>query len=587
MVIKKSCCYYLVLLCVLFFSTVVSSYGDFHKTKIAVLDFELKGDGFKTKDMGGIVAEWFTTTLVNDGRFEVVERALLQKIIEEQKLGMSGLINEKTSTQLGQILGVKTIITGSVLQIGKSIEVNARIINVKTGSIVAAENIRSNSSSNLQKAVKLLTERIVKNFPLTGYIVKRKGKTVLIDLGAASGLQPGMEFIVFKEGEVIKHPKTGEVLEVEQILTGKIKITKIRTNVASGEILSEEKGQKILYGQLVQSVLKKNLPPPVLVKTEPVSPQKIVKKAPPASKEEKGYIRTEFPKGNRDNLSSGGQAPAVLPLPSGFYMMGGHRFSEKPKHYVKIDRPVDFMVSEVTFADYERFCRDTGNPVPDDFSWGRGDRPVVNVSWHDAQAYAEWLTSQTGIGYRLPYETEWEWAAKGGSDIQYPWGNSFKKGMANCKKCGSKWDGRQTAPVRSFPPNSFGYHDMVGNVWEWVQDCWVENYINAPDNQSERKYSGKCGNYTIRGGAWNSPVRQTSTSSRLGVWANTKSNYIGFRLVRDPAITVDKTEKLMPGKQQKPTLTNEDDDWDKYTETPRATKTTEKPSEWDWDENDK
>jgi formylglycine-generating enzyme required for sulfatase activity/TolB-like protein len=585
MVIKNTGRCGLLLLCVLFFSTVSLSYGDFHKTKIAVLDFELRGDSFKTRDMGGIVAEWFTTTLVKDGRFEVVERALLQKIIEEQKLGMSGLINEETSTQLGQILGVKTIITGSVLQIGKSIEVNARIINVKTGSIVAAENIRSNSSNNLQKVIELLTERIVKNFPLTGYIVKRKGKSVLIDLGAASGLQSGMEFIVFKEGEVIKHPKTGEVLEVEQILTGKIKVTKIRTNVASGEIIQEEEGQKILYGQLVQSV-RKPLPPPVLPQPQLVAAQreKVTKKPPQKveEKKKKEYVRAEFSPGTRDNLSSGGQAPPVKPLPTGFYMMGGHRFSEKPKHYVKIDRSVDLMVSEVTFADYERFCRDTGNPVPDDFSWGRADRPVINVSWHDAQAYAKWLTSQTGIGYRLPFESEWEWAARAGSDIQYPWGNSFKKGMANCKKCGSEWDGHQTSPVRSFPPNAFGFHDMVGNVWEWVQDCWVENYVNAPDNQTERKYSGKCGNYTIRGGAWNSPVRQTSTSSRLGVWANTKSNYIGFRLVRDPAITVSKAVQIMPGKQNKPTVSDEDDDWDENIQS-----SDQQPAEWDWGGSDK
>lgn len=578
MILSKSL-YTLILLCILslFFSATIKA--DFQKTKIAVLDFELRGDTFKTADMGGIVAEWFTTALVKDGRFEVIERALLQKIITEQKLGMTGLINESTTTQLGQILGVKTIITGSVLQIDQKIEVNARIINVKTGSIVAAENIQSNSGNNLQDVIAMLTERIVKNFPLTGYIVRKKGKTVLIDLGAASGLQRGMDFIVFKEGELIKHPKTGEVLEVEQILTGRIRITKIRANVANAEIIKEESDQEILYGHLVQSVLKPNIKKTPKPSTASQKQDKQVVQ-PTIKKKPEGYIRTEFPSGERDNLASGGQGPPVLPLSTGFYMMGGRRFLEKPRHYVKIDNPVFLMTTEVTFDDYNQFCRDTGHPVPDDFSWGHGQRPVMNVTWQDAIDYAEWLTVQTGILYRLPFETEWEWAAKSGSDIQYPWGNSFKKAQANCKSCGSEWDNRMTAPVRSFPANGLGFHDMVGNLWEWVQDCWVENYVNAPENQSERKYSGRCGNYTIRGGAWNSPVRQTSTTSRLGVWANTKSNYIGFRLVRDPAAAVPSGNNLSEssGIYSTPIIKAEDNDWDS---TPQSkNQASESISDW-------
>ena len=227
--------------------------ASFKKTKIAVLDFEQRGESGKNKDMGGIVAEWFTTAMVKDGRFEVVERALLKKIIEEQKLGMSGLIDQNSTAQLGKILGVKTIISGSVMLLQDHVEVNARIINVNTGSIVAAENLRSESSGNLKEAIERLTAKIVKNFPLTGYIVKKRDDTVLIDLGTSSGLQPGMEFIVFKEGEAIKHPKTGEVLDVEQIRTGRIKIVDIALNTATGEIIEQEPKQEIRYGQLVQS----------------------------------------------------------------------------------------------------------------------------------------------------------------------------------------------------------------------------------------------------------------------------------------------------------------------------------------------
>lgn len=546
-------CILITLLIVLFDSR---GFAEFKKTKIAVLDFELRGDTFKTKDMGGIVAEWFTTALVQDGRFQVVERAMLKKLIDEQKLGMTGLIDESSSAHLGKILGVKTIISGSVLQIQDTIEVNARIINVSTGSIVAAENLRSKTSDNLKEAIERLTSKIVKNFPLTGYLVKRRDNTVLIDLGATSGLQIGMEFIVFKEGDVIKHPKTGEVLEVEQIRTGLIKITEFTTNTATAEIMEIEPKQEIRYGQLVQSVRKHEPPPeekniPVVVQKENIiskppqnEPQKAQRVAdkPIPEKEGSGYIRSEFLLGERDNLAAGGQGATLLPLPTGTFMMGSDKFSEKPAHFVKIDRQIFFMATEVTFEEYEKFCLETSSAFPADSGWGKKDRPVINVSWHDAQAYAKWLTKQTGATYRLPSETEWEWAAGAGTGTAYTWGNDFKPEMANCKTCSSRGEATQTVPTRTFPANKFGFHDMLGNVWEWVEDCWVDNYVNASEDQSPRKVTGKCSNYTIRGGGWNSPERQISTTSRLGVSADTKSNYIGFRLVKDPTTSIQTDE---------------------------------------------
>ncbi len=528
--------------------------ASFKKTKIAVLDFEQRGESGKNKDMGGIVAEWFTTAMVKDGRFEVVERALLKKIIEEQKLGMSGLIDQNSTAQLGKILGVKTIISGSVMLLQDHIEVNARIINVNTGSIVAAENLRSESSANLKEAIEHLTAKIVKNFPLTGYIVKKRDDTVLIDLGTSAGLQPGMEFIVFKEGEAIKHPKTGEVLDVEQIRTGKIKIVEIALNTATGEIIEQEPKQEIRYGQLVQS-MRRTEPvteePPAGTATTAARPHESSTKAtassPPASAEaerkatftsqvasEAGYKRSEFPPGQRDQLASGGQGPALLPLPTGTFMMGSERFSEKPPHFVKIENPVHMTVTEITFEEYEKFSIESGAPMPSDNGWGRKDRPVINVSWHDAQAYARWLSKQTGVTYRLPSESEWEWACGAGTGTLYPWGNDFKPGMANCRSCQPGTEAKQTVPTRSYPANSSGFHDMAGNVWEWVEDCWVDHYRDASQDQSPRKVSGKCSNFTIRGGGWNSPDKQLSTTSRLGILGDTRSNYIGFRLVKDP-----------------------------------------------------
>jgi len=232
--------------------------ADFKKIKIAVLDFELHGNQMNTEGMGAIVAEWFTTAMVQAGRFDVIERAMLQKIIDEQKLAMSGIVDEGTASKLGKILGVENVITGSVLNLENKIEVNARIIDVESGSIVAAENVVSSSAANLQMLVHDLTKQIAYHFPMTGYIVKKTNKQVLIDLGRDAGLCVGMKFYVFKEGEIIKHPKTGEILDVEQIRTGRIKITRIRNNVAEAEIISEQ-DEGITYGQMVQSVREQGL----------------------------------------------------------------------------------------------------------------------------------------------------------------------------------------------------------------------------------------------------------------------------------------------------------------------------------------
>ncbi len=240
--------------------------ADFKKTKIAVLDFSLQGNNFETTDMGKIVAEWFITAMVKEGRFEVVERGMLQKIIAEQKLAMSGVVDESTATQLGKVLGVKVVITGTVMQLQGITEINARIIDVESASIITAENVRSSSTASLQQMVVQMSEKIIKNFPLEGYIVQRKKQNVTIDLGRRAGVRVGMEFMVYKEGNVIKHPKTGEVLDVEQIETGKLKIKSVRGKISEGEITKESEKGEIGYGQLVKSVRGplKPLPAPVV-----------------------------------------------------------------------------------------------------------------------------------------------------------------------------------------------------------------------------------------------------------------------------------------------------------------------------------
>jgi len=230
--------------------------AEFKRTKIAVLDFELKGAGFETEDMGGIVSEWFITAFVKDGRFDVIERGLLKKILDEQKLGMSGIIDETTATKIGNLLGVKIIISGSVLKLQNILEINARIIDVETASIIAAESVKSTASVRLQDLVVRMSAKIIKNFPLEGYIVSREtGKLkASIDLGRLAGVKEGMEFIVFKEGKIIRHPKTKEVLDVERIETGKLIIIKVRDKISKTEIVEEKIPGVIVFGHMVQSL---------------------------------------------------------------------------------------------------------------------------------------------------------------------------------------------------------------------------------------------------------------------------------------------------------------------------------------------
>ncbi len=158
-----------------------------------------------------------------------------------------------------------------------------------------------------------------------------------------------------------------------------------------------------------------------------------------------------------------------------------------PVHEVQFTGPFLIGKHEVTFAEYDRFALATWRKLPDDQGWGRDDRPVINVTWDDTAAYAKWLREETGKAYRLPTEAEWEYAARGETNTDYWWGDDIQqKGetWANCIGCSSERDLNQTALVGSFDANPFGLHDTAGNVWEWVKDCWHENYDGAPADGS-------------------------------------------------------------------------------------------------------
>lgn len=220
-------------------------------------------------------------------------------------------------------------------------------------------------------------------------------------------------------------------------------------------------------------------------------------------------------------------------LPASFQMgsIGNSlNFDEGPRHMVTIKA---FSISrrEVTFDEYDRFARATGRRLPYDETWGRGKRPVINVSWHDAVAYTDWLSQQTGQVYRLPSEAEWEYAARAGSVFSYWWADSAGGTHANCFDCGSRWDGKQTAPTGSFEANRFGLYDMSGNAQEWTADCYHNSYIGAPDDGGAWLTPG-CTQRVVRGGAYSSPLDTLRSAKRGQLIQDTRLDNLGFRVVR-------------------------------------------------------
>jgi formylglycine-generating enzyme required for sulfatase activity len=211
---------------------------------------------------------------------------------------------------------------------------------------------------------------------------------------------------------------------------------------------------------------------------------------------------------------------------------------ERPVHPVRIARPYAIGQFEVTFEEYDSFAKKAGFSAPSDWGWGRRRQPVVNVSWEDARRYAQWLSWVTGKAYRLPTESEWEYAARAGTRTAYWWGGATRQNgevWANCAKCGSNWDGIRPAPVGSFPPNPFGLYDTADNTWEWVQDCWHENYLGAPDDGAAwlRADDGECRHRVVRSGSWFVKPSAVRSANRYRFDSDYRVHNVGFRLAQD------------------------------------------------------
>ena len=238
--------------------------------------------------------------------------------------------------------------------------------------------------------------------------------------------------------------------------------------------------------------------------------------------------------------------PELVVVPAGVYEMGspdwevGRNANEGPLHRVTIGEPLAVGVYEVTFEEWDA-CVSAGACYgyrPDDKGWGRGRRPVMNVSWEDAQAYVGWLSRKTGKGYRLLSESEWEYAARGGTTTPFHYGGTVSTGQANYDGdytygSGRKGENRRE-PVRvgGFSPNAFGLYDVHGNVWEWVEDCWHADYKGAPKDGSAWTRGGDCERWVLRGGSWYSPPWYLRSADRYGSTTGSRYGSFGFRVAR-------------------------------------------------------
>jgi formylglycine-generating enzyme required for sulfatase activity len=202
-------------------------------------------------------------------------------------------------------------------------------------------------------------------------------------------------------------------------------------------------------------------------------------------------------------------------VPAGSFTMGspdieeGRIEEEGPQHRVTFGKSFGVGKFAVTFEEWDACVADGGcnGYTPSDEGWGRGRRPVINVSWDDANAYVGWLSRKTGKIYRLLSEAEREYVTRAGTTTPFWWGASISTQQANYNgnyAYGAEATGvsrRQTVPVDSFQPNPWGLYQVHGNVWEWTEDCWHDDYTGAPSDGSAWT-SGGCSDRVIRGGAW-------------------------------------------------------------------------------------
>ncbi|MGC1520174.1 MAG: SUMF1/EgtB/PvdO family nonheme iron enzyme, partial [Steroidobacteraceae bacterium] len=247
----------------------------------------------------------------------------------------------------------------------------------------------------------------------------------------------------------------------------------------------------------------------------------------------RGYFSNPRHRLCQDTLAGGADAPRLAIIPAGSFTMGsGANADEQPAHTVTIARPFAVTINEVSFSDFERYCRQGGKSCPAQ-PWAGESRPVVQVSWQDANDYAKWLSQATGQHYRLPTEAEWEYMARAGSKGDF-WAD------APLDASQARFDTGSSAPpttpadeTMEVSANNWKVKHVAGNVREWVSDMWFENYNGAPTDGSARAGSGPL--RVVRGGSYRDTLPKLRTAARDKLDMNTKDALTGIRLVREIA----------------------------------------------------
>ena len=236
------------------------------------------------------------------------------------------------------------------------------------------------------------------------------------------------------------------------------------------------------------------------------------------------------------------RCPQMVVIPAGEFTMGSppSELQAETQHRVTIARPFAVGKFEITFDQWGACVKDhgCGAYTPDDQGWGRGRRPAIDISWDLAKDYVSWLSRKTGKPYRLLTEAEWEYAARAGTATRFSTGDTISPRVANYDGSDdgsgpSDKNRQKTMPVGSFPPNAFGLHDMHGNVTEWVEDCWHNDYAAAAPTDGSAWVTGNCDGRVLRGGSWGDSDSELRSAARTGEFKAESSYQDGFRVARD------------------------------------------------------
>ena len=277
----------------------------------------------------------------------------------------------------------------------------------------------------------------------------------------------------------------------------------------------------------------RDVPAPV-VRPRPVEPAPAQQQRPaPAQQQTSG---SGYPVQVGRSFRDCAECPEMVVIPAGRFTMGspssesGRGSDEGPQREVVVSRALAVGKFEVTFTEWDACVAAGGcSHRPTDFSWGRGNRPVINVNWDDVQQYVRWLSSRTGRTYRLLTEAEWEYAARAGTTTPYSFGTTISQSQAN-------FGGNvgRTQAVGSYPANAWGLHDMHGNVLEWTQDCYARGYTGALSAASQAVERGGCSARVLRGGSWTDSPQGHRSAYRGTAGPGFRLSGTGFRVTRTP-----------------------------------------------------